>query len=144
MLPLLTAALFVWGLDRSAKTLALRRVGLGATRRYGPLMVRPMLHRPFRDRPVRPGRLMIGWLLAALAAVSLVSTGSFFVTIGSQIALGAALGGAAGNLQDLWRRGSVVDFLDLGLGVFNLADVAIVGGLATAILWTLLEGRFLS
>jgi signal peptidase II len=45
------------------------------------------------------------------------------------VGLGAALGGAAGNLSDFIRLGHVVDFVDLRVWpVFNVADVAIVGG----------------
>jgi len=60
---------------------------------------------------------------------------------GWAIALGLVAGGAAGNLVDrLFRspgvgRGAVVDFLDLGWWPsFNLADSALVCGVALAIL----------
>jgi len=47
--------------------------------------------------------------------------------------VGAALGGAAGNLLDILRRRSVLDFIDLRWWpVFNIADVGIVAGLAVA------------
>lgn len=51
--------------------------------------------------------------------------------------IGMTLGGVTGNVIDLlWRRG-IVDFIAFGSWtVFNLADLAIVGGLALA-LWTL-------
>ncbi len=56
---------------------------------------------------------------------------------GSRLALGAILGGAAGNLLDrLLYGGSVIDFIDVGLGssrwpTFNVADIAItLGGIA--------------
>jgi signal peptidase II len=45
--------------------------------------------------------------------------------------LGLQLGGAAGNLIDRVRIGHVVDFIQVrDWPVFNLADVAIVGGVA--------------
>jgi signal peptidase II len=52
-------------------------------------------------------------------------------------ALGLILGGALGNLFDRLRRGSVVDFIDIGVGslrwwVFNVADAAITVGV---LLW---------
>ena len=51
------------------------------------------------------------------------------------LGLGLALGGAAGNLIDMLRLRYVVDFIGVRwCGVFNLADVAIVAGLAMA-LW---------
>lgn len=51
--------------------------------------------------------------------------------------IGMTLGGVTGNVIDLlWRRG-IVDFIALGSWtIFNVADLAIVGGLALA-LWTL-------
>ena len=61
------------------------------------------------------------------------------------IALGLVVGGAAGNLLDRVRWGSVVDFLDFGFGrnmfpVFNAADSAITVGVVLFAV-TLLFGR---
>ncbi|GFN24050.1 MAG: signal peptidase II [Thermoanaerobacteraceae bacterium] len=54
-----------------------------------------------------------------------------------QLALALQLGGALGNLLDRLRFGYVVDFLDFRIWpVFNLADVAIVGG-ASLLVWQL-------
>lgn len=59
---------------------------------------------------------------------------------GSAAALGAVLGGIVSNTVDRIRYGSSVDFLHLGpieaaaLPDFNLADVAIVLGVATLII----------
>jgi signal peptidase II len=45
------------------------------------------------------------------------------------IAMGAAIGGATGNVLDRLRRGAVVDFVAIGpWPVFNLADAALVAG----------------
>lgn len=55
------------------------------------------------------------------------------------LALGLALGGAAGNLVDRLYRGAVLDFLDVRVWpVFNLADVAIVLG-AVLLVWQLVR-----
>ena len=59
------------------------------------------------------------------------------------VALGAITGGAVGNVSDRLRLGFVVDFVDAHLGVwhwyvFNLADAAIVCGVATLVLENLL------
>lgn len=52
-----------------------------------------------------------------------------------QIGLGLALGGALGNLVDRIRLGYVIDFFDFQFWpVFNLADIAIVGGVGLIIL----------
>jgi signal peptidase II len=46
-----------------------------------------------------------------------------------RLALGLQLGGALGNLTDRLRQGHVTDFIDVGPWyIFNVADMAIVGG----------------
>ena len=55
------------------------------------------------------------------------------------IAMGALLGGALGNLHDRVRAGVVVDFIEIGVGrfhwpVFNVADMAVTGGVALLLL----------
>jgi signal peptidase II len=53
-----------------------------------------------------------------------------------RVSLGLQLGGAAGNLIDRLRLGHVTDFIDVrALPVFNVADVAIVGGVMLLVLW---------
>jgi len=54
----------------------------------------------------------------------------FFV----RLSLALILGGAIGNLIDRVFYGSVVDFIDIGIGslrwpVFNVADIAVTGGM---------------
>ncbi len=52
------------------------------------------------------------------------------------------LGGALGNLLDRVRLGSVVDFIDFKIWpVFNLADTAIVLGVAILAFYLLLGER---
>jgi signal peptidase II len=49
--------------------------------------------------------------------------------------IGLLAGGALGNLADRLREGSVIDFLDPpAWPAFNVADVAIVAGIATIVL----------
>ncbi len=56
-----------------------------------------------------------------------------------RVALGLTLGGALGNLIDRLRLGHVTDFLDFGpWPVFNVADMAIVGG-AIVLGWLVLQ-----
>lgn len=64
-------------------------------------------------------------------------------------ALGAIIGGALGNILDRFRLGGVTDFLDFHLSgyhwpAFNLADTAIVCGVATLILTEATENRLRS
>ncbi|GAB4281336.1 MAG: hypothetical protein Kow0080_34830 [Candidatus Promineifilaceae bacterium] len=56
-----------------------------------------------------------------------------------RLALGLQLGGAVGNLIDRLRIGHVTDFLDFGWWpVFNVADMAIVGGVIV-LAWMMLK-----
>jgi len=78
--------------------------------------------------------LVAVWTSAFASAVILTVTGVLSSAI-ARIAIGAALGGAAGNLFDILKSRAVRDYIDLGWWpVFNLADVAILGGLAVAFL----------
>ena len=74
-------------------------------------------------------------LLSAIAVVCLlfiitqwnkIMAKSSFVRWGVLI----ALAGAIGNLLDRLRWGAVIDFLDIRIFIFNVADVAIVLGVA--------------
>lgn len=59
-----------------------------------------------------------------------------------RVALGLILGGAVGNLLDRIRLGYVVDFIDLRWWpVFNLADSAIVVGVALLVLFSFALGN---
>ena len=89
------------------------------------------------------------WLLAgvALAVVALLVAwmrrAERWVTA---VALGAIAGGAVGNVVDRLRFGAVVDFLHLhAFGhswyVFNVADSAVVCGVAALVLEGLLPAR---
>jgi len=79
--------------------------------------------------------LVLIWLIALVSAVVLHRSDVRFQNAVSMLGLGAALGGAAGNLADIIRHGGVTDFIDFGWWpAFNVADVAILAGLAIA-LW---------
>jgi signal peptidase II len=75
-----------------------------------------------------------GMFFAVLAVVVAGAIIYFHLTLpGGQwllrLALGLQLGGALGNLTDRLRQGHVTDFIDVGPWyIFNLADMAIVGG----------------
>jgi signal peptidase II len=88
-----------------------------------------------------------GHILLALVAVGVVVALGFWLrraeSRGVAIAIGAIAGGAIGNVIDRIRFGAVVDFIhahadtpwgDLSWYVFNLADAAIVCGVAGLIL----------
>jgi len=72
-----------------------------------------------------------------MAALALVA--AYFALDPSRPGLWAGIGllsgGALGNLADRLREGSVIDFLDPpAWPAFNVADVAIVAGIATIVL----------
>ncbi|MEE0457476.1 MAG: signal peptidase II [Anaerovibrio sp.] len=59
----------------------------------------------------------------------------------TRIGAGLLLGGALGNLLDRIQSGLVVDFLDFRIWpVFNIADIAICGGVAMLI-WDMWQRR---
>lgn len=73
--------------------------------------------------------------MALASALALHWSKMWFQSASALAGLGFALGGAAGNLLDIVSRKHIVDFIDLGWWpVFNVADVAIVGGLILAFL----------
>jgi signal peptidase II len=84
------------------------------------------------------------WLLVGLNAVVLTGIAVYLlrkeaVLVTTFAALAMILAGGVGNLIDrIFRNGEVVDFMNMGIGrgtwglrtgIFNIADLAIVGGL---------------
>lgn len=87
-----------------------------------------------------------------LAWISLLVGSGILVWLGrarnlswpTSLAASLVAGGALGNAIDRLARGEVIDYLDIGPGlwpVFNLADSAVVVGVAVFILESLLSGR---
>jgi len=78
------------------------------------------------------------WALVAFTVVASLALGTWMLRTGSRLAafsLALIVGGAVGNLIDRVLFGAVVDFvyfhvLDFSWYVFNLADSAIVAGVA--------------
>ncbi len=129
------SALIWFGADRWTKSLATRRLG-NRIIDFGRL---GRLRRVAARHPVRrPGYavvMTVVWCGALGCAIVLRSRLGWFASPGAVFGLGAAFGGAAGNLLDLIRRRPIVDFVDVRWWpVFNVADVAIVGGLLAAFL----------
>jgi signal peptidase II len=98
------------------------------------LRIRKVRHcEEFYQRAVCRSVLLLIWCSALISAAWLHGSGLFFRNPIAVLGVGCALGGAAGNLLDILRQKHVVDFIDLGWWpVFNLADMAIIGGLALA------------
>jgi signal peptidase II len=93
------------------------------------------------------------WMLLGFKAVAAVFLWVWLARAESRltaVCLGLIIGGAVGNAADRFAYGAVVDFALLHLTtatfsfnwyVFNLADVAIVAGVAGLLYETLLGGR---
>ncbi len=135
MLLITLSAVVMLALDLLAKN-AVEVRGTAPSLRVGSLVQLRHVASRKRSYSRAPFRfLMVAvWISAFAAAVALTVTGVLSSTI-AQVATGAALGGAAGNLFDILKSRSVRDYIDLGWWpVFNLADVAILGGLTIAFL----------
>jgi signal peptidase II len=104
-----------WAADSNAGFLSIRKV---MTRRGAPMFA------------LATRTLVVLWIASTAIAAVLLQAGMI-----AENALGAALGGAAGNLADRLRHGAVVDFIVIGRWpLFNLADVAIVMGVGLLVL----------
>jgi signal peptidase II len=132
------SAVLILALDQTSKAIVVRWLDEG---QILPIFVAlPVRIRRFTNVRVRPrffrmAGLQIGmWVFAVLGTIFLCSGGVFPSAV-AHATLGAAVGGATGNLFDrLWRAG-VVDFIDLRVWpVFNIADLAIVTGVGGAFL----------
>jgi signal peptidase II len=79
----------------------------------------------FGGRPT----LLMTWAVSIVVATLALHSGIVaFGTLGPT-GIGAAVGGATGNLLDQLRRGAVIDFIVIGRWpAFNLADAAIILG----------------
>ncbi len=89
------------------------------------------------------------WILTGVALAVVVALWFWLrraETILVAVALGTISGGAVGNVLDRMRFGAVVDFIHAHAGgwswyVFNVADAAIVGGVAALLLDGVLPSR---
>jgi signal peptidase II len=89
---------------------------------------------------------LVAITLVALALVAALAFSSRSRTWPRSLALGLIVGGAAGNLLDRARWGSVIDFVDFGFQrnwwpVFNAADSAITVGVILFALTLLAESK---
>lgn len=133
MILLAVSAAAVFLLDQVTKRFIERRLEHGALQFTRYLRIRPVssARAGYRNPSLRFTMIAI-WVSAFLAAAALASIGGL-TSSEALIAAGAALGGAAGNLSDVLKMRAVRDFIDLSFWpAFNVADVAIVGGLIVA------------
>ena len=135
MLLITLSAVLVFVLDLVAKSAIEHRRGAPGLRVGSLVRLRHVSSTKRSYSHSSVGLLLVAvWTSAFASAVILTVTGVLSSAI-ARIAIGAALGGAAGNLFDILKSRAVRDYVDLGWWpVFNLADVAILGGLAVAFL----------
>lgn len=89
------------------------------------------------------------YILIGVAAVIVLLLGRWLLRTGSTFvacAVGLVMGGALGNIIDRFRYGAVVDFLDFHYAgyhwyAFNIADAAIVTGVALLLLDGMVRGK---
>lgn len=132
-------------LDRASKFMVLTLMELGQTV--------PILQDIFHFTYVRNAGAAFGilagqrlfFILVALAVIVIILLYARQVKENAllQIAFALQLGGALGNLYDRLIYGEVVDFLDFKIWpfVFNIADAALVVGVALFALDVLMEWR---
>lgn len=134
MIALFASASLVFLLDRTSKRLVESHVGPRNVS-LGPLL---QLKRVTSAKRIyaRDGVrffLVAMWVAALVSTIALYELQPAFRNPTIIIAIGAALGGAAGNLIDVLRGRAVSDFIDFRFWpTFNLADAAIVCGLIVA------------
>ena len=148
----LAAALVVFAADQASKTWILDGLHLPA---LGRVDLPDWLSLTFvQNQGVTFGlfKAGAGWgplLLVAVAVGIVVALGVWLRRAESRlvaVSLGAIAGGALGNVLDRLRFGWVVDFIHFHVGawswyVFNVADAAIVCGVAALVLEGLLPRR---
>lgn len=145
----LAAALVVLGVDQLSKWWVLNVIHLPEV---GQMVLLPVLNLTMVWNQGVTFGLLTGfgsWSYLLLAAVALCVVAALVVWLRRAesrlvaIALGAIVGGAVSNVIDRLRFGAVVDFIHAHIGnwswyVFNLADAAIVCGVAALVIDSLL------
>jgi signal peptidase II len=141
--------LVVLAADQASKYWVLHGIDLP---QIGQIVLLPMLNLTFVQNSGVTFGLLNGYgawsylVLAGVALAVVVALGIWLRRAESvlvAVALGAIAGGAVGNIIDRLRFGWVVDFIDCHIGawhwpVFNVADSAIVCGVAALVLESLL------
>jgi signal peptidase II len=134
---LLTSAALVLVIDYASKRIVMSwfHGGQYDSRHLGP-RIRLVINARIGLGLIRDRRTLLSlWSGTVLGTFLLIYASPVLQSPSAQIALGAALGGATGNLLNSFGAGAIVDFIDLRIWpVFNIADTAIVLG-TTGMLW---------
>jgi signal peptidase II len=138
MLIAIAVALSVIAADQASKAFVLSWTLANSNTEF--LFIRTQLTRrgPLMLSLARP--TLVGlWIVSAVIAAALLQTGIIAQNAVNAACVGAALGGAAGNVADRVRRGAIVDFIAIGRWPpFNLADAAIVVGVVLLV-WSFVK-----
>ena len=130
-----TVAASVIAADQASKAFVLSR-SWATDSNAGFLSIRKVLAR--RGAPIfalKAATLVVLWIASTAMAAVLLQSGMIAENALAAAGIGAALGGAAGNIADRWRHGAVVDFIVIGRWPpFNVADAAIVAGAGLLVL----------
>lgn len=135
MLIAVAAALGVIAADQASKAFILSQTWATSSN-TGFLAIRRQLTKRGPLMLALARRTLVGlWLASAAVAVVVLQVGIIADSALNAACIGAALGGAAGNIADRLRRGAIVDFIAIGRWPpFNLADAAIVAGVGWLVL----------
>ena len=135
LIAMVTAAASAIAADQASKAFVLSR-SWAADSNAGFFSIRKQLTRRGAPMFALTTRTLVGiWIASTAIAAILLQAGTIAENALSAAGIGAALGGAAGNLADRLRRGAIVDFIAIGRWPpFNLADAAIVMGAGLLIL----------
>ena len=128
---LLLTALAVFALDHLTKWLVTEHVLLGTqVPDSGPVTIHHIQNRGAAFGLFPQLQVVFLVVAAAVALYILLAGRRFGPGVFPQVLLGMVLGGAISNALDRFLQGYVVDFIDLQRWpVFNVADMAIVGGI---------------
>ena len=133
---LLGTAVAVFGLDHLTKWLVVQHLALGDQwPSSGPVTIHHIQNQGAAFG-LFPQLQTVFLVVAVLVSAYIIVAGPRFAAgWWAQLTLGAILGGAVANAVDRFAQGYVVDFVDLHRWpVFNVADSAIVVGIAVAVL----------
>ena len=156
MVILLFVLLSCVGCDQATKLLAQQHLATAPVQEYGNGLFRLIYAEnpgAFLSLGATLSPAMRFWVFVVLAAALLVGIGVAALRFSSHtpiqvvIALALILGGGLSNLIDrILNEGRVIDFMQIGIpqlrtGIFNVADMALMAGLAVMLIITLRDAK---
>ena len=140
---------FVFALDQVTKQIVRSRMELGKSIQVlGDFFRLTYVENPGIAFGIRVGNHFIFTILSIFACIMIVAylISQWKESLRMKMSLVTILGGAVGNLIDRILHQRVVDFIDVGIRdmrwpVFNIADSAVVVGMALLVIHVVLEER---